>query len=59
MSYLVCIDPGHAKNTAGKRSPDSSLREYEFNRDVAKRLNKLIGRIDYDNKIQKEILLKQ
>lgn len=35
---LVCIDPGHAKNTAGKRSFDGTLREYEFNRDVAKRL---------------------
>lgn len=35
---LIAIDPGHAKNTAGKRSPDGSLREYEFNRAVAKRL---------------------
>ena len=34
----VCIDAGHAKNTAGKRSPDGTLREYEFNRYVAKRL---------------------
>ena len=42
MSYLVCIDPGHAKNTAGKRSPDGSLREYEFNRDVAKRLKAIL-----------------
>lgn len=33
---LVCIDAGHAKNTAGKRSIDSTLREYEFNRAVAK-----------------------
>lgn len=32
---LVCIDPGHAKSTAGKRSFDSSLMEYEFNRAVA------------------------
>ncbi len=44
MSYLVCIDPGHAKNTAGKRSPDGSLREYEFNRDVAKRLKVILER---------------
>ena len=44
MSYLVCIDPGHAKNTAGKRSPDSALREYEFNRDVAKRLKTILER---------------
>lgn len=34
----VCIDAGHAKNTAGKRSFDGTLLEYEFNRDVAKRL---------------------
>ncbi len=40
---LICIDAGHAKNTAGKRSPDGSLREYEFNRDVAKRLQKVLG----------------
>lgn len=44
MSYLVCIDPGHAKNTAGKRSPDGSLREYEFNRDVSKRLKTILER---------------
>lgn len=32
---LVCIDAGHAESTAGKRSFDGSLREYEFNRSVA------------------------
>ena len=41
---LVCIDPGHAKNTSGKRSPDGTLREYEFNRDVAKRLKAILER---------------
>ena len=41
---LVCIDPGHAKNTAGKRSFDGTLREYEFNRDVAKRLKNHLTR---------------
>lgn len=35
---LVCIDAGHAKNTAGKRSFDGTLLEYEFNRAVAKLL---------------------
>lgn len=39
---LVCIDAGHAKNTAGKRSPDGVLREYEFNRYVAKCLKVLL-----------------
>lgn len=35
---LVCIDAGHAKSTAGKRSFDGTLLEYEFNRAVAKLL---------------------
>ncbi len=36
---VVVLDPGHGESTAGKRSPDNgeSLREYEFNRDVAYR----------------------
>lgn len=40
----ICIDPGHGANTAGKRSPDGSLREYEFNRDVARRLKDILVR---------------
>lgn len=39
---VVCIDPGHGKTTAGKRSPDESLMEWEFNRDVAYRLKDLL-----------------
>lgn len=39
---VVCIDPGHGNTTGGKRSPDSSLMEYEFNRDVAYRLKALL-----------------
>ena len=39
---LVVIDPGHGKETAGKRSPDALLLEYEFNRDVAKRIVKYL-----------------
>ena len=39
---VVCIDPGHGVTTGGKRSPDESLREYEFNRDVAYRLKALL-----------------
>lgn len=28
----VCLDAGHASTTPGKRSPDSRLREYKWNR---------------------------
>lgn len=41
---LICIDPGHCEQTAGKRSFDGQLREYEFNRNVAKRLKKHLER---------------
>ena len=34
----ICLDAGHGKETAGKRSPDGTLLEYEFNRDVTNRL---------------------
>jgi N-acetylmuramoyl-L-alanine amidase len=37
----VILDPGHGINTPGKRSPDSSLMEYEFNQDVAYKTKKL------------------
>lgn len=38
----VCIDPGHGKSTPGKRAFDESFFEYEFNRDVAWRLRKIL-----------------
>ena len=40
----IAIDCGHTESTAGKRSPDGTLREYEFNRDVGKRLQKHLER---------------
>jgi N-acetylmuramoyl-L-alanine amidase len=40
--YLWCLDNGHGKLTAGKRSPKfedgSRFFEYEFNRDIVKRI---------------------
>lgn len=35
----VAIDNGHGKNTAGKRVPDDSMREWDFNYTTAKYLN--------------------
>lgn len=39
MAYLIALDSGHGKETAGKRSFDSTLLEWEFNRDVTARIN--------------------
>lgn len=43
MPYIA-IDPGHGINTAGKRSPDSSLLEYDFNQKIAKYLKEELER---------------
>lgn len=34
----VLIDNGHGVDTAGKRSPDGSLREYKYTREIAARV---------------------
>ena len=39
---VVMLDPGHGESTAGKRSPDGSLTEYEFNRSVANKMKGLL-----------------
>ena len=38
MSKKVVLDPGHGVETAGKRSPDGTYLEHEFNLDMAQRL---------------------
>lgn len=42
MKPIVMLDNGHGKNTAGKRSPvwkdGTQLFEYEFNRDIVRRI---------------------
>ena len=37
-TYKVVLDPGHGVETAGKRSPDGSYLEHEFNLDMARRV---------------------
>lgn len=34
----ILIDNGHGVDTAGKRSPDSSLREYKYAREIAEKV---------------------
>ncbi len=31
----ILIDPGHGRNTPGKRSPDGRFREYQYTREIA------------------------
>lgn len=39
MVKQIILSPGHGANTAGKRSPDESLKEWEFNRRLVKKIS--------------------
>ena len=43
MGRTVVLDPGHGVETAGKRSPDGSYLEHEFNLDMAYRVRDILG----------------
>lgn len=44
----ILIDNGHGSNTAGKRSPDGSLKEYEWAREIAQRIVDGLKVLGYD-----------
>lgn len=47
---MIILDNGHGVNTPGKRSPiwgeDLQLMEYEFNRDIVKRISEQLTELD-------------
>lgn len=36
--YIICLDNGHGIDTPGKCSPDKKLKEYQYAREIVKRL---------------------
>lgn len=44
----ILIDNGHGANTAGKCSPDKSLREYKWAREIAQRITDSLKAKGYD-----------
>ena len=40
---LIAIDAGHGHNTAGKRCPDDSMREWDFNSNVATKVCNILN----------------
>jgi N-acetylmuramoyl-L-alanine amidase len=47
MANYIILDAGHAKVTGGKRSPDSSLLEWEFNNDMQYRLKARLEQLGF------------
>lgn len=49
LATKICIDPGHSRNTAGKRAGSNpTYYEYLSNRNVAKRLRKMLEASGFD-----------
>ncbi len=44
----ILIDNGHGVETAGKRSPDGSLREYSYTREIARRIVQALRNEGFD-----------
>lgn len=45
---IVCLDPGHGVESAGKMSPDGSYYEHVFVLDIARRINPYLSRCGVD-----------
>ncbi|MCG7336228.1 N-acetylmuramoyl-L-alanine amidase [Sporosarcina sp. ACRSM] len=59
----IMIDAGHGPETAGKRSPDGALREFNFNRAVAELVKKELAAegivVSYAHDDQKDVPLSE
>lgn len=46
--HLILLDNGHGNNTVGKRSPDGTLLEYQYTRDMAKSVFNTLKALGYN-----------
>lgn len=49
MVKKIILSPGHGINTPGKRSPDESLMEWKFNRDLVRRISEKLTEAKIDH----------
>lgn len=51
MDKVILLDNGHGDNTPGKRSPDWSLLEWKYTRQIVKKIHKKLSDKGYDVRI--------
>jgi N-acetylmuramoyl-L-alanine amidase len=49
--HLILLDNGHGNNTAGKRSPDGVLLEYQYTREITKNIYNVLKALGYNVEI--------
>lgn len=45
--YIICLDNGHAESTKGKCSPDKSIKEYAYTREIVRLLSEKLIKNGY------------
>lgn len=51
MNKVILLDNGHGDNTEGKHSPDWSLMEWKYTRQIVKKIHKKLCDFGYDARI--------
>ena len=46
--YIILLDNGHGENTPGKKSPDGSLKEYAYTREIVQRIYSSLKDLGYN-----------
>ena len=46
--YIILLDNGHGENTPGKKSPDGSLKEYAYTRDIVQQIYSSLKDLGYN-----------
>ena len=46
--YIILLDNGHGKNVIGKQSPDGSLKEYAYTREIVQRIYSSLKDLGYN-----------
>ena len=46
--YIILLDNGHGKNVIGKQSPDGSLKEYAYTREIIQRIYSSLKDLGYN-----------
>lgn len=51
MHKVILLNPGHGWNTSGKRSPDGSLEEWKYVREICKRIKNILKEYGWDTRL--------
>ena len=54
--YVILLDNGHGINTPGKQSPDKSLQEYKYAREIVQKVYSSLKELGYLEKIKSEYI---